>query len=275
MKQIHLFALVFTLYYTGAWAQDKYYPFIEEGKEWIIYNDYYMDDYETPLEEREPYRTYTITGDTIIQGKSYKKLYAMCERVFGDKDVHYFCALREEERKVYRVSAGCEDEKMLYDFAQGTGEENSFTYYIEGILFPEMDGRVIRMRIDETYVVDERLIRHGATCYDDVPEKNWNSYVFYTIEGCGEIIDPFLTELWSPNIYIIDFENRNRIFVKDSQGTYDANFSKYVDFDGIETHESFLSDNTCGNRLLDLQGRRLTIEPQRGVFIKGGKKVMK
>ena len=99
MKQIRLFSLVFTLYYTGAWAQDKYYPLVEEGKEWVIYNDYYMDDYETPLEEREPYRTYTITGDTIIQGKSYKKLYAMCERVFGDKDVHYFCALREEERK--------------------------------------------------------------------------------------------------------------------------------------------------------------------------------
>ena len=274
MKRIYFIIAMFALFAGNAWTQ-KYHPFVEEGKEWVIYNDYYMDDYETPLEEREPYRTYTITGDTIIQGKSYKKLYAMCERVFGDKDVHYFCALREEERKVYRVSAGCEDEKMLYDFAQGTGEENSFTYYIEGILFPEMDGRVIRMRIDETYVVDERLIRHGATCYDDVPEKNWNSYVFYTIEGCGEIIDPFLTELWSPNIYIIDFENRNRIFVKDSQGTYDANFSKYVDFDGIETHESFLSDNTCGNRLLDLQGRRLTIEPQRGVFIKGGKKVMK
>ena len=259
-------------------AQDEYreyIPFLEEGKEWVIYNDYYIreDDDFKPIEEREPYRTYMLRGDTIVHGKSYKKLYAMCERIFGDKNIHYFSALREENRKVYRIPPDSSNEKMLYDFEQGIDIENSFTYSIDGVLFPELEGRILRINIKDIYIVDERQVRQGEVCLDDVPEKNWISGIYYIIEGVGELIDPFLTELWSSNIYIIDFENMNHIFVKDSKGIYDANYLKYLK----PENNNFISFplDKYNKFLFDLQGRRLTQEPQQGVFIRNGRKVVK
>jgi serpin B len=90
----------------------EYQPFIKEGKIWNV-------TYLT-CEGLSSYKeTYTIKGDTIIEGKQYKKFFA------GSK---YAYALREDEKKVYAIASTDKfgkpntKEKLWYDFDVNKGD---------------------------------------------------------------------------------------------------------------------------------------------------------
>ena len=81
-------------------AQDKYYPLVEEGKRWEIYNFTITKRYTS--EEHVPYRTYVIKGDSVINDRIYKKLFVTCRYVYNDEESHYFCStLRERHEGLF------------------------------------------------------------------------------------------------------------------------------------------------------------------------------
>jgi serpin B len=90
----------------------EYQPFIKEGKTWNV-------TYLT-CEGLSSYKeTYTIKGDTIIEGKQYKKFFA------GSK---YAYALREDKKKVYAIASTDKfgkpntKEELWYDFDVNKGD---------------------------------------------------------------------------------------------------------------------------------------------------------
>ena len=88
---------------TASTQADSYIPLVEEGKTWV-YN-------EAASAARDI--SYRISGDTLIGGKAYKKLY---EKQGLNGEYKYYGALREPDRRVYLLMAGELKEHLLYDF---------------------------------------------------------------------------------------------------------------------------------------------------------------
>jgi serpin B len=113
MKKI-VYLLLFIAFQMKVCAQTsyEYQPFIKEGKTWNV-------TYLT-CEGLSSYKeTYTIKGDTIIEGKQYKKFFA------GSK---YAYALREDKKKVYAIASTDKfgkpntKEELWYDFDVNKGD---------------------------------------------------------------------------------------------------------------------------------------------------------
>jgi len=92
-----------------------YHPFLKEGKTWN-YEEYYRNG--EPGEEEEWTRniSYVLNGTTEIDGKTYYKMYRVTE-----EGSEYYCALREEDRKVWMHSSNSET-CLLYDFGMSLGD---------------------------------------------------------------------------------------------------------------------------------------------------------
>ena len=109
-----------------------YHPFVLEGRTWNCVRGLLTAGRNV---EGFPYY-YTIQGDTIIQDKTYKKVYVcgndtITEEAFMDaydretaatstEGPHrYYAALREEGRKVFCIRDGKDTEELLYHFDAG------------------------------------------------------------------------------------------------------------------------------------------------------------
>ena len=69
---------------------------------------------------------YSIEGDTVINGRKYKKVLCRDRFDYHDDASHYFAAVREEGGLVFVLNAGQEQEYMLYNFEPG--EETGLRY---------------------------------------------------------------------------------------------------------------------------------------------------
>ena len=97
-----------------AQQSDDYRPMLVEGRSWRgVEQSAGGPKYEF---------TYTIKGDTVIGGETFKKLYVLRERSYRDKTMHYCLAMQEADRKVYIVRAGETVKAKLYDFSLGEGD---------------------------------------------------------------------------------------------------------------------------------------------------------
>ena len=99
---------------------DEYIPFVEEGKVW--YCGYNHPGVTTPPTPESPFGKvidciFTMSGDTEINGKTYKKVYCQFKEYYGDEEQHYYCAVREEGYRVYIVEEEATEEQLIYDFS--------------------------------------------------------------------------------------------------------------------------------------------------------------
>ncbi len=93
--------------------------FVKEGRVWNIESlELYNHEWKYL-----PY-SYTISGDTIIGGENFKKVYRKGSYIYGNEDWHYFGALQEVERKVFMIDKDDTEKYILYDF--GMTQEESF-----------------------------------------------------------------------------------------------------------------------------------------------------
>ena len=91
-----------------------YTPLLQEGKMWV----------SAPSEGLWELREF-LSGDTIIGGISYKKLYdySTLRSNQTSTEVRYRGALREEGMKVYCIKANTSEEQLKYDFGLRVGDE--------------------------------------------------------------------------------------------------------------------------------------------------------
>ena len=258
MKKCLSFLAFCSLCYTG-WAQDNYYPLLEEGKRWEIY-------YSTHLspEEPAPERTYEIKGDTVINGVPYKKVFVICNVVYNDDEKHYFAALSEREQRVYSIRAGSTTEKLLYDFTLKAGD--TYDYKLEESTFTQLEGNRLNIRVVDVFPWHDK----DRTCWGGrlVTKLDYGHTSFCVLEGFGSFTDTFCPEYWihSPITDLLF------IFCYNSEGEFIPSYP-YI-YGPTNAAQPLLGSGKC-SKTFDLQGRRLTREPSHGVFIKDGKKVMR
>lgn len=95
----------------NALAWHVYKPLVVDGKVWNLS----ANDFEHSTAQ------YIISGDTLINEVSYKKLLFHLD----DEPLSYHAAIREKERAVYICYAGQKNEGLLYDFKQGLTRKES------------------------------------------------------------------------------------------------------------------------------------------------------
>lgn len=101
-------------------SQETALPFVKEGKVWNCQAD----------EIAPRSYSYVIEGDTVYArtGEWYKKVWVEDEQVYGDKQRHYFGAVRQEGDYVYLLPRDAAKEQLLYDFGIRQGGILSYPY---------------------------------------------------------------------------------------------------------------------------------------------------
>ena len=119
MKTIRFIAVIALMMMGGITmkAQD-YHPIVEEGKQWNVLFSY-------PWNPPEPQHKYTdiykIEGDTLLDGVTYKVMYATRNENLTGWNLWGF--LREtEDGQVFSRRPSTSDEQLLYDFSMEVGD---------------------------------------------------------------------------------------------------------------------------------------------------------
>ena len=152
----------------------QYHPFIEPGKTWreVIEKDdslghWFLDDYQ-------------ITGDTVINSSSYKKLEMIASMDPNMQLPWYAVAIREDttEKTVYVVFPGDSTELLLYDFDLNVGDQHTIHYCFS-------PGTIPSVNFPYTFKVDSI---GNYTDGNGVTRKVW--YINYLHEGVvGRIVE--------------------------------------------------------------------------------------
>ena len=111
MKQFLFISALCLLSVMGVRAQEtsEYHPFIEKGKVWTV------GRYHEGATSPHTLYTYYFKGDTLIYGRSWKKLRCQINGEDGIRD-EYVTSIYEEKGKVWYYFVG---DRPLYDFNSG------------------------------------------------------------------------------------------------------------------------------------------------------------
>jgi hypothetical protein len=271
MKKV-FFLLLFLAVQTVVFAQEgrQYVPFVEEGKSWycscLLSNETSLVTPEDPLGMGIDC-IFTMQGDTEINGKSYKKVYCQYQKYYGDEELHYYCAVREENYRVYMVEDETTEEVLIYDFScPGELITLPFTYN---------DYKFARTRGGRRHDFQPGQLEY-LVCNISGDEMDY-SHAGSWIDGVGDYMhNPFALE-FSNLIYDEPKLGKEMCIVtcmKDGNYIFDINWlSEPCEPTSIESsnHVNSFQKNSL---LYDLQGRQLNSQPGKGVFIQNGKKVM-
>ena len=243
LKYILFISFVFSQLTANAQESYEYQPFIKEGKVWNV-------TYFTHEGRVSHLKTFIIKGDTIIEGKQYKKFFL---------DNNYVYSLREDEKKVYAIA--CKDkygnpnteEKLWYNFDVSKGDiidmGESYMHVIE---------------IDTIFINGmKRKLFHMYETSKDYPEAQSKGV---WIEGVGCSMGPMWTHLW-----YYDRGNADNLNDCHEDGQCIFNYADFKDYT-TEVGVPIVHRSQLPTQTVDLQGRRLTETPQRGLYIRDGKK---
>ena len=178
-----------------------------------------------------------VKGDTLIGDKSYKRIVDLAT---GRCE----CSMREDGSKVF--CSQNDNENLVYDFGLNVGE-----------VFETADVIATVVSVD-TIMVGGRLFRVLGVQGNDNPQTNW------WVEGIGSM--NYLT-----NSVRIPGDSYTFLQCQISENIL---FSQ-KDFETLAVQNLIIKrGNDSVSPAYDLQGRRLTGEPSKGVYIQNGRKVV-
>ena len=105
----------------GQTLYEAYHPLLKEGKRWNC-QEYYSNGWTGEQWTKDV--SYVINGTVEIDGKKYYKMY----RISEDEN-KYYCALREEDKKVWQYDKNYNGDLLLYDFGMSVGDSYMLSYY--------------------------------------------------------------------------------------------------------------------------------------------------
>ena len=162
----------------------EYIPFVEQGKVWnytaITPKEGLIGDIDC---------AFTISGDTLIGGNNYKKVFCQFKIYYGDEEQHYYCAVREESYRVYVIEVEENVEKLLCDFSHP--QEELFLSY-DDCKFARGSG------YHDKYIRTGQLNFGLYRTFDD--KIDYNYCIGDWIEGVGTVYaNPFSREFLDEN----------------------------------------------------------------------------
>ncbi len=215
-------------------VETPYHNYLKEGKEWRCQ---LREEHLSEYEGNEPVSLYnqttqygiTVGGDTLVDGKTYKKLYMMTysvkrvdldngktteTEVQGDNSMLCEELIREEGKKVFLYYTFSNKEIVLHDFSLTAGQTSDMA-----------DCPTTVERID-TILGNGKMYRRFHIFLG--PEKS-DSYDHVLVEGIGNTMDPRLTYIMQKNdgkthTLLSVYEDGQCIFTKD-----DFNKPPYID----------------------------------------------
>ena len=234
----------------------EYFPFVEEGKVW---NCGSISPKTATVEAIDC--IFTMRGDTLIGENYYQKVFCQFKGYYGNERQHYYCAVREEAYRVFIVEAESKEEKMLYDFSQP--KETQILSY-ENHKYARLSG-----------VHPTSFSYYANLLTFDLYEIIGDEINFYNglgvwVEGIGNAYgNPFACDLYSDEL---SFGIPITVIscVKDDVCYYWREWMSEPSSGPSSIQE--MSKSISGAPIYDLQGRRLSAAPQKGVYIQNGKK---
>lgn len=238
MKKLFLlFALLSAM---SANAYD-YIPMLTNGKSWIINTTNFL------LGGPDRYVIYTVTGDTLVNGRQCKKVFVDNQRY----DVQYTIPAYEENKKIYSyINEYGNESVLMLDFNKQVGDyrysdiKEDWNEKVTKVDYITVNG-ITRKRIVFEPIGDETAI--------------W-------VEGVGGNYDCFSSMMPLPTDgtmyeFLECRENGTVIF---SKSDFDITLSVgHVNSDIKESNSKIYSQD----------GMRLSKMPDKGIYIKDGKKI--
>ena len=231
---------------TKAYSQAIQRPLVEEGKTWVTEN--YAENPNVP----NWFITHQLRGDTIIGEWNCKKLYRY-DGSFPDPDKEmYYCAMFETNGKTYMIGKGENSPQLLYDFSAKKGDNVSV------YCFPGADEYVQLEIVSDELDWDTNLYGRKLVSHDEADGRVFGRWLY----GIGDKCGLFGTSQWACHL------------VGGGSSLVCCYVGDEVLYGSVPSGIAYTSQVSAPS-LHDLQGRRLNAEPQKGVFIRGGKKVAK
>ena len=256
---IALFSEVAECSYNGEspiYRKDPY--LISDGLQWAKCYYYYTGDYTTVA--------YELRGDTIIDGKSYKKEWSTHWEDLSHMELTgYF--MREDAGKVYRKEEHS-DEYLWFDYEANIGDTFFYDYSFVKVV-GHSDTTIVCNGVSRTYRgVDVQVgyVYDSGTDYEYhlIPGYIETFYEDLGLFTSGDIVsDPsFLTTgALSSLLYV---KQGDTMLYQQEEGVL---WKDNTRIKGVN------ADNPEDTPYYDLQGRKVT-NPVRGIYIKDGRKVV-
>ena len=242
-------------------TEEGYHKMGIDGKRWN-YIHYYKDE---DGEHRDPY-SYVVTGDSVFRRTTFKKL------VYQDeKSERFVCLLYETGRTVYKtannpLSAFFQFERddfgriFTWEAVNSPGNTNWMVYGVDTI---EVKGRPFRrFTCLQKYSGEGEELTSIAYDGEGVWHDIWVEGVGSAssgIEDQNPLHEPPVRTSDDYTYFVSCYENGECIFTADD-------FTVQTSIIPVMTSVGRKGD------LFDLQGRRLSGKPSRGVYIENGKK---
>jgi hypothetical protein len=198
----------------------------------------------------------TVLGDTIIYddesryyGHLYRKVYCIDKRKYGDTELHYYGAMREEGKKVYLISdgKGKDDRELLFDFGLKIGEQ------------VDVAGCIVRVSETDS-IISEGWKYHCLTLHQMENGKDTGRTCHWT-EGIGSDCGLLLPLPWdTPTGQLLVVSDDNICIYNQS----------FANLPNDIIHKIIKEESTI--YIYDLYGRRLMQKPEKGVYIENGRK---
>jgi hypothetical protein len=255
-------------------AAQQYRPFVEEGKTWRVASiSPRNDDLTYPVD----HEYYFMKGDTIVAGKTWKKVYHTSSSKFD-------FLVREENKRVYYAPYPGREE-LMYDFNVAVGDTVAYRdirEFYNGDATEDYEKYCRNWDSIAVETIDEVKDKagHAYRCYGLY--RKW-TYNYHDPEDynkevqVGEAWDTWVECLGNPfNPFKHDISNPTWIL-----GSWTNVLEECSVGDEILYHRDLNSitapklDATDKAPIYDLSGRRLQAIPQRGVYIVNGKKYIR
>lgn len=242
--------------------QQEYRPFVEDNKTWTCStNPYGADIYY-----------YHLQGDTLIDDQRCLKLYS--QNRYNDGTTRYEGALYEKDKQVYWYRPSSSDQSLLYDFSLKQGEE-AMLRRLQLPNRPEETASSGVCAVSDAYELHQDQLLRMILFYEvdryGEGETEYNSRLGCWIEGVGP----------SCMMDVLDNTGFNNVDGRYGKGIIDCSVNgksiyRVDDYEHLMASSSIMplphNVNKPSSILYDLQGRRLTGKPAKGLYIQNGEK---
>ena len=251
MKKFVLFGLLAAItFLQTVCAQESATSLVVEGRLWNMVSLH-------PAEMPEPgtEQDYYKDGDTMMTGKTYKKMM----RIQADEK-RFICGLRQDGDCVYGCYQNGGSEELFFDFGLN-----------EGDIFLDSNDDFDKMLVNQA----DKIVVNGIECrrlfmwfYEEGAEII-DGFVNIWIEGVGGVIGgpafPFQWAVIGNQTMVLSCYQENELLYS----AEDHNVPPVTE--SIADNKLFLNSSS---QIFDLQGRRLKAVPEKGVYIRGGRKIV-
>ena len=251
----HTISLLFAFTCVTIAIADNYIPLVKEGAVWVY-------DLRYEVGDPTPTMKFWFEGDTIIEGEQYKREYIEMTFYYPEFRIvkRYESAWQEQDKKVFVWDGYGQKKALFYDFKLKKGDKVPHLNNISTDAWKEVT--------DEDTIEVNGIKRRRLEISYDYNYGRWQTVnKVYWVEGIGSsqmLNNPTIGGYNGFEYFEGDscLFTRNEFFLpRNGSGT------------ATEVRTSSIKDQPLKpSPIFDLQGRRLSEKPKRGMYIQNGKK---